>query len=138
MKNKIVEILEKYQINGFSFRGGTDKATDHSYDGFYEEKLNEYVDKEVTVLEIGVQFGGSAILWHDFLSKSKLVLVDIRDQVHSDIWPLMDNNRYDYYVMDAFNLENVYLLKSKYPDGFDIIVEDGPHTLESQIFTIQN
>jgi len=138
MKNKIVEILEKHQINGFSFRGGTDKATDHSYDGFYEEKLDEYVDKEISLLEIGVQFGGSSLLWHDFIPKSQLVLVDVIDQVHSDIWSLMDKNRYNYHVMDAFNQESVSELKSKYPDGFDIIIEDGPHTLQSQIFTVQN
>jgi cephalosporin hydroxylase len=138
MKKKIVEILEKHQINGFSFRGGTDKASDHSYDGFYEEKLDEYVDKEVCILEIGVAYGGSALLWHDFIPKSKLVLVDVIDNVHPDIYNIMNKDRYNFHVMDAFNSENVLELKSKYPDGFDIIIEDGPHTLESQIFAIQN
>jgi hypothetical protein len=48
MRNKIIEILEKHQINGFSFKGGTDKATDHSYDIFYGENLKDYLDKEIS------------------------------------------------------------------------------------------
>lgn len=138
MKNKIIEILEKHGINGFTFRGGTDKATEHSYDAFYEEKFTEYFDKKVLLLEIGVQYGGSSLLWHDLMPMSKLVLVDVRDQVHSDIWKLMNKDRYKYYVMDAFVKQNVEELKKQYPEGFDIIIEDGPHTLQSQIFTIQN
>lgn len=138
MKNKIVEILEKHGINGFETAGGTDKATWHSYDGLYEEKLSQYIDKEVSLLEIGVQYGGSALLWHDFLPLSKLVFIDVRDQVHPNIWTNMDKNRYDYHIMDAFNEQSVNQLKLQYPEGFDIIIEDGPHTLESQIFTIKN
>lgn len=138
MKNKIVEILEKHGINGFETAGGTDKATFHSYDGLYEEKLSQYIDKEVSLLEIGVQYGGSSLLWHDLIPMSKLVLVDIQDQVHPNIWSLMNKDRYDYHLMDAFNHQSVEIIKTKYPEGFDIIIEDGPHTLESQIFTIQN
>jgi len=138
MRNKIIEILEKHQINGFSFKGGTDKATDHSYDIFYGENLKDYLDKEILLLEIGVQYGGSSLLWHDLLPMSKLVLVDIEDQVHTNIWDLMNKDRYNFHVSDAYNNEFVSTLKSKYPDGFDIIIEDGPHTVDSQIFTIQN
>jgi SAM-dependent methyltransferase len=136
--NKVVEILEKYKINGFSYKGGTDKATDHSYDAFYSEKLNEYFDKEVLILEIGVQFGGSSLLWHELMPKSKLVLVDMKDQMDENIASLMSKDRYDYYIMDAYYKDSVLELKAKYADGFDIIIEDGPHSLQSQIFTVQN
>jgi hypothetical protein len=138
MKGRILEILEKNQTNGFSMRGGTDKATDHSYDGFYEEKLGKYEDKEISLLEIGVWQGGSALLWHDLLPKSKLVLLDIENHVHPEIWELMDNSRYNFNVMDAYNYENVYSIKERYPNGFDVIIEDGPHTLHSQIFAAKN
>lgn len=140
MKNKIVGILEKYKLNGcFINEGiGTDKATCHSYDGFYDEILKDYLDREISLLEIGVQFGASSLLWHDLIPKSKLVLVDIKDKVHPNIWSSMEKDRYNFHEMDAFNLQSVSELKSKYPDGFDIIIEDGPHTLESQIFAVQN
>lgn len=138
MNNKIKNILEKHNINGFSYPGGTDKATDHSYDVFYEEILNSYSDKEIKILEIGVQYGGSSLMWHEFFPMSKITMLDIRDQVHPHIWANMNKDRYDYHIMDAFNEKSVSELKTKHPDGFDIIIEDGPHTLESQIFAIQN
>jgi hypothetical protein len=138
MKNKIKDILEKYNINGFNHPGGTDKATDHSYDIFYEEILNSYSDKEINILEIGVQYGGSSLMWHEYFPMSKIIMLDIQDQVHPHIWSNMNKDRYDYHIMDAFNKTSVSYLKTKYPDGFDIIIEDGPHTLQSQIFAVQN
>jgi cephalosporin hydroxylase len=135
MKN-VVTILTENNINGFGNFGGTDKATDHSYDLIYDEIFSPYREKEITLLEIGVQYGGSALLWHEFFPNSKLVLIDIKDQVHPSIWEKMDVNKYDYLIRDAFEASTLDELKLKYPDGFDIIVEDGPHTIESQIYTI--
>jgi hypothetical protein len=138
MKGRIVEILEKNQINGFHNGKGTDKATEHTYDGLYEEKLEKYLDKEISLMEIGVWYGGSALLWHELFPKSKLVLLDVENQVHPDIWKSMDSSRYDFSIMDAYNYENVYAIKERYPDGFDVIIDDGPHTLHSQIFAARN
>jgi cephalosporin hydroxylase len=136
--NKIVEILEKNNINGFHLDGGTDKATDHSYDKFYSEILNEYQDKEINLMEIGVQYGGSAVLWGEFFPKAKIVLIDKVNIVHPKIWNLMDKNRCDLIIGDAFTDNTIELLNNKYDGGFDVIIEDGPHTLDSQKFAIKN
>jgi predicted O-methyltransferase YrrM len=138
MTNKIIEILEKHQINGFNHRGGTDKASDHSYDNFYAESFESYLNKKTTILEIGVQYGGSSLLWHDYLPQSQLVLVDIKNQVNEYIFSSMNPERYVFYEIDAFKDENLKFLSDTYPEGFDIIVEDGPHSLDSQIYTLQN
>jgi cephalosporin hydroxylase len=136
--NLVTEILEKYNINGFDKPGGTDKASDHSYDGYYSEILSEYKDKEITLMEIGVQYGGSILLWNDLLPKSKMVFIDIVNSVHNKIWESMDKSRYDFIVDNAFDDKTIETLKTNYNSGFDVIIEDGPHTLESQIFTIKN
>ena len=78
------------------------------------------------------------MLWYNFFPNAKLVLIDVIDQVQQKVWDEMDKNRYDYYIMDAFAKENTDKIKQMYPNGFDIIIEDGPHTLESQIYAIQN
>jgi hypothetical protein len=65
-------------------------------------------------------------------------LVDIIDQVDSKIWDSMDENRYNYHIMDAYDQKNFSIIESMYSDGFDIIIDDGPHTVESQIYTIKN
>lgn len=136
--NEIVKILEKYNINGFNNPGGTDKATDHSYDKFYSEIFTDFLDKEIDLMEIGVQYGGSAVLWHDLFPKSNLVLIDKFNVVHPSIWGKLNENRYNFIINDAFTDTTIESLKSSYPLGFDIIIEDGPHTLESQIFAIKN
>jgi cephalosporin hydroxylase len=137
-KNKIVKILESKNLNGFNNLGGTDKATDHSYDVYYSEIFEEYYDKEITLLEIGIQYGGSAVLWNDLFPKSKLVLIDNVNIVHPLIWDYLDKDRYEFLVEDAFNVSTIEKLQTTYPSGFDIIIEDGPHTLDSQIFAIKH
>lgn len=136
-KNEILEIINKHNINGFINPGGTDKAKEHSYDVFYDEEFKKYKDKKGMILEIGVQYGGSSLLWYEYLPNFKIVMTDIRNQVHPIIWEKMKKERYEYIDMDSFNQESINQLKSKYPEGFDIIIEDGPHTLESQIFAIK-
>lgn len=135
--NEIVKIIENHNINGFQFPGGTDKAEGHSYDIFYSEYFDKYRNKEGNILEIGVQYGGSSLLWHDYLPKFRIVMTDILNQVHPTIIQKMDDNRYDFLLMDSFTNQSIELLKERYPEGFDIIVEDGPHTLESQIFALR-
>jgi predicted O-methyltransferase YrrM len=136
--NQILEILEKHNINGFD-KPGTDKASDHSYDKFYSKYLSCYCDKEGSLLEIGVAYGGSSLMWQEFLPKFKLVMVDVGEFMHPSIKERMDTNRFNYLTgKDAFNIDTLEEIKSLNPDGFDIIIEDGPHTVESQIFAIQN
>jgi hypothetical protein len=138
MENKIVEILENRKINGFNFPGGTDKATDHSYDKYYSEEFKNLENKEITLMEIGIQYGGSALLWNDLFPKSNMVFIDNVNIVHPKIWESMDKSRYDFIVKDAFNEDTIEELKYLYPLGFDLIIEDGPHTLESQKFAIKH
>jgi cephalosporin hydroxylase len=135
---KILDILIEKKIHGWGDRWGTDKASDHSYDNLYDNVFSSYKDKEIRLMELGIQYGGSSLLWHEFFPKAKLVLVDILDQVQEKLWDEMDKNRYDYHIMDAFTKESTNKINELYPEGFDIIIEDGPHTLESQIFAIQN
>jgi hypothetical protein len=86
-------------------------------------------------LEIGVQFGGSSLLWQEYFQKSYLTLVDIEYLITDDIKSKMVESRYDLIIMDAYEDKCYSKLKSK---KFDIIIDDGSHTLESQIFVLEN
>jgi len=132
---EIINILKSYDLHGFEKIGGTDKGTIHSYTGAYEELLSPYRDSEVTLLEVGVQYGGSSLLWHDFLPKSKLVLVDVADQVGNNIFKNMNSERYTFHIADAYSDETVDNV-TKNISGFDIMIDDGPHSLQSQILFI--
>jgi cephalosporin hydroxylase len=135
--NDILDIILKNNINGFEFPGGTDKASDHSYDTVYSKLLLKYREKAGTILEIGVQYGGSALLWHEYLPLYKLALIDIVHQVHPTIWEKMLVERYNFIETDAYIEETIASLKQIYPDGFDIIIEDGPHDINTQTFTLR-
>jgi len=135
--NDILNIIIKNNINGTNLPGGTDKATCHSYDEIYSKLLSKYKEKSGSILEIGIQYGGSALLWHEYLPLFKLALIDITNQVHPTIWKKMLIERYKYIEADAYTIETIDSIKQLYPDGFDIIIEDGPHNIETQIFTIQ-
>ena len=137
VNNEILDILIKNNINGFELPGGTDKASYHSYDTIYSSLLSKYRNQAGTILEIGVQYGGSALLWHEYLPLYKLVLIDTVDQVHPSIREKMLIDRYKYIEVDAYTKETIASLKQLYPEGFDIIIEDGPHNIETQLFTIQ-
>lgn len=136
---KLIEILEKHNLNGFDKPGGTDKATWHSYTGVYEHLMSAYINqKSVDLLEIGVQLGGSSLLWQEFLTNSNLYLVDINDTRHPSVIEKMDKTRSKFYQLDAYSDHARDLLASECSAGFDIIIDDGPHTLESQILCIKN
>ena len=142
MKNQLVEIIEKYNMNGFKGNydaqgqhlggWGTDKNDWHGYCDYYEKTLSEYKEKEVFVLELGTNYGCSAIMWYDFLPKSQLLLLDIEETINPKCWDIMDANRFIYANCDAYDEETPSEVKTLIPNGFDIIFDDGPHTIESQ------
>lgn len=136
---KLVNILDQYGVNGFERPGGTDKNTIHNYTGIYEEILSPFRKKKGQLLEIGVQHGGSSLLWQTFLPNFTICMVDIVDIVNPWIWHCMDQNENDYcfYENDAYKEEFVFELQKEW-DGFDVIIDDGPHTLESQVFAVYN
>jgi cephalosporin hydroxylase len=142
MTNQLVQIIEKYDMNGFNGRydssgrhvggWGTDKNDWHGFCDYYEENLSEYKDKEVSLLELGTNYGCSAIMWHDFLPNSKMLLLDIQETMNPKCWEIMNNDRFTYANCDAYDFSNVEEVKNLFPEGFDIIFDDGPHTLDSQ------
>lgn len=135
--HEILEILNKFGINGIRNKSGTDKASLHCYDLLYEHLFKKYKDININVLEIGVMHGASSLLWNKYLKKSKVIMVDIVNEVPQYIWDNMEKERYDYHLMDAYNIDNLNILKNKY-NTFDIIIEDGAHSLETQLFTVEN
>jgi len=130
------EIIAKYDINGHEKDGGTDKDTYHSYIELYERLLAPFVDKAITLVEIGIQYGGSMLLWQDYLPKAQFVFVDNVNCISPRILEHVDRDRTSILFQDAYNdigAEDVdYLAQSGPSGGIDFIIDDGPHTLQSQ------
>jgi cephalosporin hydroxylase len=130
------EIIAKYDINGHEKDGGTDKDTFHSYIELYERLLAPFVDKAITLVEIGIQYGGSMLLWQDYLPKAQFIFVDNVNSIAPKILEHVDQERVTILFEDAYNdigADDVWSLAKSGPSGgIDFIIDDGPHTLQSQ------
>lgn len=108
------------------FSANTDKSWSHQYIHVYEALLEPIRSRVRNVLEIGVWDGDSLKMWRDYFDKAQIYGVDITDK--SD--KLANESRINFIHRDAYSDEAVNAYKTK----FDVIVDDGPHTLQSQIY----
>jgi hypothetical protein len=109
----------------------TDKNTVHSYLPLYQKLFINKKETAKNVLEIGIFRGGSIKLWADFFTNANVYGLDV---MHiSKVWEEIKNNKKIilYTSTDAYNIDffNQYLLDKNIK--FDIILDDGPHTLLS-------
>ena len=130
---EIVKILKDLDINGFESAGGTDKDTIHNYTGIYAEVLKPYRKKTGRLLEIGVQHGGSSLLWHEYLPNFFLDLIDQVDIAPDKIWYSMNPERFEFYQGDAYSQTALDIFNV---NKYDVIIDDGPHSLASQQYAV--
>ena len=133
-RDEMISILNEYNLNDL-YNKGTDKITDHSYDFVYGPTLCRFRDKKGSLLEIGTWNGGSAVLWRKLLPNFTLDLVDNDlSQFNHEYLSVLTDTQYDQ--RDAYTHQSLQYYKNKRPDGYDIIIDDGPHTLDSQLFVV--
>lgn len=102
----------------------TDKNTVHSYLPVYQ-KLFGHRNIE-NILEIGVQLGGSIKLWSDYFQNANVFGIDLTDElIRLDI-----KNKKNIFLFfgDAYTQNMANKLDNV---KFDIIIDDGSHTLDS-------
>ena len=106
---------------------GTDKGGypgEHDYiNSFYNEEFKKYQDKPIRLLEIGVYKGASLALWSKYFPNAEIIGLDIQDQ-RVDKYKNLD--RVSVGICDAYSPEIAEQL-----GNFDIIIDDGPHTIQS-------
>jgi hypothetical protein len=77
----------------------TDKNTVHSYLPLYESLLSGKRDSASHILEIGIYYGGSIKLWHDYFPNAMVYGLDI-DLRCADY---LQKDRINVLVGDAYN-----------------------------------
>ena len=113
--------------------GASNKWVSHAYGEFYDEYFEKIKNKKLDVLEIGIYTGGSVRLFHDYLKNSNIYGVDIQD-----IWNAGDEYPFPRLQRRFFNAYDMGNWKKLPIDKFDIIIDDGPHTYDSQLFALNN
>ena len=121
----------------------TDKNTSHSYISTYERLFSSKKMFKNNILEIGIgepkqnkENGGSIKLWFDYFPNSTIYGLDIHDISNvNDI--IKNNDRIKLFTSinayDTTFIENTFV---KNDIKFDILIDDGPHTLDSMIFFV--
>jgi len=105
--------LEKYD---------TDKVANR-YLEQYDPVFEQWVDKQIILLELGVYKGGSLLLWHDYFPQATVVGIDIKlpkDFTPTDRIKLFEGDQTDRKFLDE-------VAEQVAPHGFDIIIDDASH-----------
>ena len=110
----------------------TDKFTRHSYLAIYENLFEPIRENVKNVLEVGIQDGYSFSLWNEYFFNAVVYGVDIIELPPN--FTMM--NRMAFYKGDAYNIEFVQQNFSN--KSFDVLIDDGPHTLPSMVFFAQH
>jgi len=107
--------------------GCNDKDGIHTYVDTYD-KLFKPFQKGCSILEIGLAKGDSILLWDKYFTKSKIVGCDLSIVFSSPSY----KNDVELIACDGTKPE---LLDKLNGQKFDIMIDDGDHTHQSQIKT---
>lgn len=110
----------------------SDKGIVHCYiDEWYSNEFTPIQNEELSILEIGVNKGDSIILWRDWFINSKIFGIDNKGEMTDEDINIVNNiENVNIIYGDAYSNDIVDLYTD---ETFDYIIDDGPHTLESQL-----
>jgi hypothetical protein len=125
-------------------RGKTDKADIHGFTEIYDHLFFPLRASASKVCEIGIAGGGSLEVWKEYFSKAIIYGIDfytldqLRDLLRSqglkeDYLPAKaESDRLKTFVADQANRQQLQRFIDKFGGNFDIVLDDGGHTMEQQ------
>lgn len=112
----------------------TDKNTQHSYLDTYETLFSPLRNTATSVLEIGIGgFAGGLRLFRKYFPHAMIYGVDILTSKPE--WGEEDSRIQIHSNMDAYTKSSFDILAKQ---TYDIVIDDGPHTLESMKYVVSN
>jgi len=131
-------------LTEIGLRLGTDKAEYHQFTEFYQEYFEKVASLNPTpkILEVGILDGGSLKMYDEFFDgKAKILGIDTAEKGSLFVkHPSITSLRGD--ILNPDSLEKIQKIispeGSSEIDGFDIIIDDGGHTMEQQQKSLLN
>jgi hypothetical protein len=105
--------------------GKTDKGDIHSYIEIYDLLFAGFAGRKTSILEIGVQYGGSLAMWKDYFQPGSVVH---GVESHPIEWAM---DGVEIFYGNAYTNEMVDALGS-----YDIVIDDGSHDLPDVRFFV--
>ena len=120
-------------LDELAIKYGTDKSSKcHNYCVLYEQMFGAMRDEPLKILEIGVGTGASLKMWLEYFPNAEIHGIDISlDNLETS---LIKNERVHLCLgnqNDKDFLDNLGV-------DFDIVIDDGSHRVEDQIFTFKH
>ncbi len=135
----LVHILNTYNLQSSDITtGGTDKHTGHSYTGVYQSLFEPHRIKCFNMLEIGVLYGGSSLLWQKYMPCVNICAVDNNNIIKEVNRSRLDYARFTFNLLDAYKQETIDTLYELHPERYGVIIDDAHHTEESQTYVLDN
>lgn len=116
-----------------------DKGSVHTYTKEYEVLLAPYRDGH-TILEIGLEHGGSLKMWNEYFTNSKIVGISlgypgyIEPPHKGGMQEKINGNEITIVVGNACYPE---ILEEVKDFNFDVIIDDGSHLLKEQVASFE-
>lgn len=107
----------------------TDKYS-HGFIDHYIQRFTPIKNSVKNVLEIGIKTGESIKLWKDFFPNATIYGMDIR------LHPVSED-RVVYFKGDQSSTKDLLLFIDKYKVNFDIVIDDGGHTMQQQQISLK-
>lgn len=109
------------------------KSIKHStYFNAYDHFLNQYRNKDITFIEIGILGGGSLFMWRDYFGpKARIIGIDVNPNAKK--W---EKHGFEIYIGSQSD-EQFWKDFLKQVEEIDVVLDDGGHTYEQQIITTE-
>lgn len=108
----------------------SDKDSLHGYFNVYDSIFLRHKSSANNILEIGTYSGDSLMIWSEYFANANIYGLDNYFSPHQN----NHSNRIFFSLKDAYTQECV----DSFNFNFDVIIDDGPHTIESQIYFLKN
>ena len=134
MYRNLLHVHDKLKLG--TGNGRTDKESPKKFISMvYDPCLGHLRTRPLRMIEIGVRGGGSTKLWLEFFEEIELFAIDNGDEVPTSLMNEMSQMEgFLYLNHDAYKMDTLNLLLG----DFDVIIDDGPHTLESMKFVAKH
>lgn len=125
--SNIIELRKpNYMVDLWKHKNYNTDKWEHNYIHTYGELFSDLREKEITLLEIGVQFGGSLEMWRDYFVNGTIYGLDT------------DGSDFTCDSTDKEAVEEEFKFRGRVDMTFDIIIDDGAHQVPKQVETFKN
>jgi hypothetical protein len=108
------------------------KHRSHSYiKDYYDILFSNNTNKKIKILELGVRDRSSLHIWENWFVDSEIYGIDIHGFYSRHIG--INNNIIIVTIVDGYSQPALDLYEDNF---FDYIIDDGPHTIDSQQYSI--